>query len=138
VFYFAAVLAIVLGMVGISSVLGERHRERATGEPYESGILSTGSAQIRFSAKFYLVAMLFVIFDLEAAYLVAWAIAFREAGWAGYAGVLVFVALLVAGLAYEWRMGALEWGRSRRAPGTLPVAIRPATVPGARAGHRAA
>jgi NADH-quinone oxidoreductase subunit A len=112
--YGAAVLAVVVGMVGLSSLLGQRHAERATGEPYESGIVSTGTAQVRFSVKFYLVAMLFVIFDLEAVFLVAWAIAFREVGWAGYAGALVFIGILVAGLLYEWRMGALEWGSSRR------------------------
>jgi NADH-quinone oxidoreductase subunit A len=125
--YFGVVLAIVGGMVGISHVLGERHADRATGEPYESGIASTGSAHIRFSVQFYLVAMLFVIFDLEAVFLVAWAVAFREVGWTGYLGVLVFIAILVAGLIYEWRMGALDWASSRRVrPGALPVTLRPA------------
>jgi NADH-quinone oxidoreductase subunit A len=114
VVYAAAVLTVVTGMVVLSSLLGERHAERATGEPYESGIVSTGTAQVRFSVKFYLVAMLFVIFDLEAVFLVAWAVAFREVGWPGYLGALVFTGILVAGLAYEWRMGALEWGSSRR------------------------
>jgi NADH-quinone oxidoreductase subunit A len=128
--YFAAVLAVVVGMVAVSYVLGQRHVERATGEPYESGVVSTGSAQIRFSAKFYLVAMLFVIFDLEAVFLVAWAIAFREVGWPGYVGMLVFLLILVAGLAYEWRMGALEWGSSGRRRLPPPAARRP---PGAGA-----
>ena len=63
--YFAAVIAVTSLMIGVSYVLGQRHKERATGEPYESGIVSTGSARLRFSAKFYLVAMFFVIFDLE-------------------------------------------------------------------------
>ncbi len=109
--YFIAVVALAATMLLLSYLLGQRHAERATGEPYESGITSTGSAQIRFSVKFYLIAMLFVIFDLEAAFIIAWAIAFREVGWAGYFGVLVFIGVLIAALVYEWRSGVLEWGR---------------------------
>lgn len=101
-------------MIGLSYVLGQRHTGRATGEPYESGIVSTGSAQLRLSARFYLVAMLFVLFDLEVAFLIAWAIAFREVGWTGYYGALVFVGILVVALVYEWRVGALDWGSSAR------------------------
>jgi NADH-quinone oxidoreductase subunit A len=103
----------VAGMLVLSYLLGQRHQERATGEPYESGIVSTGSAQLRFSAKFYLIAMLFVIFDLETVFIFAWAVAFRELGWAGYLGVLVFIGVLVAALIYEWRVGALDWGSER-------------------------
>lgn len=118
VVYAAAVIALVAGMIGLSSVLGERHRERATGEPYEGGILSTGDARVRLSVKFYLVAMFFVIFDLEAVFLFAWAVAARELGWAGYAEALVFIAILVAALAYLWRSGGLDWGELPEAPRT--------------------
>jgi NADH-quinone oxidoreductase subunit A len=97
-------------MLGLSFVLGQRHKERATEEPYEGGILSTGSARLRFSAQFYLIAMLFVIFDVETIFIVSWAIAFRELGWYGYAGVMVFVILLFVVLIYEWRNGALDFG----------------------------
>ena len=83
-------------------------------QPYESGIVSEGSARVRVSAKFYLVAMFFVIFDLEAVFIFAWAIAARELGWAGYSEILVFIAILVAALAYLWRLGALDWSPSRR------------------------
>jgi NADH-quinone oxidoreductase subunit A len=114
VVYFAVVIILAAGMLGISYVLGERHKERATGEPYESGILSTGSARIRLSAKFYLVAMFFVIFDLEAVFIFAWAIAWRELGWVGYIEVVVFIVILLAALIYLWRLGALDWGTSRR------------------------
>jgi NADH-quinone oxidoreductase subunit A len=110
VLYCGLVLALVAAMVGISHVLGPRHREPATGEPYESGVQVTGSARVRLSADFYLVALLFVIFDLEAAFLYAWAVSARENGWAGYAGLLAFVVILVVGLVYEWRRGALDWG----------------------------
>lgn len=108
--YAALAVALAAGMILISYVLGERHQEKATGEPYESGIVATGSARLRVSAKFYLIAMFFVVFDLEAAFLFAWAVAFRELGWAGYVEILVFVAILVAALVYLWRLGALDWG----------------------------
>jgi NADH-quinone oxidoreductase subunit A len=114
VVYFAVVIVLAAGMLGISYVLGERHKERATGEPYESGILSTGSARVRLSAKFYLVAMFFVIFDLEAVFIFAWAVAWRELGWIGYIEVVVFIVILLAALIYLWRVGALDWGTSRR------------------------
>lgn len=97
-------------MLGISYALGQRHKERATGDPYEGGILSAGSARIRFSSQFYLVAMLFVIFDVETIFIFSWAIAFRELGWYGYIGVIVFLILLVVVLIYEWRAGALDFG----------------------------
>jgi NADH-quinone oxidoreductase subunit A len=112
--YFGLVLVVVLGMLGISYVLGEKHKERATGQPYESGILTTGSARVRLSAKFYLVAMFFVIFDLEAVFLFSWAVAAVELGWAGYAEALIFIAILLAALIYLWRLGALDWGTDRR------------------------
>jgi NADH-quinone oxidoreductase subunit A len=111
-----AVYAIIVGMLvvamlGLSYVLGQRHQDRATGSPYESGILSQGSARVRFPAQFYLVAMIFVIFDLEAVFIFGWAIAVRETGWAGYAEISVFIVLLLATLAYLWRAGALDWRR---------------------------
>ncbi len=112
--YFVAVIVMVAGMLALSYLLGQRHRERATGEPYESGIVSTGSARLRFSAKFYLIAILFLIFDLEAVFIFAWAVAFRELGWTGYVGALIFIGVLVAALIYEWRIGALDWGSRRR------------------------
>ncbi len=97
-------------MLGLSFVLGQRHNDRATGEPYEGGIVSAGSARLRFSSQFYLIAMLFVIFDVETIFIVSWAIAFQELGWFGYAGVMVFVILLFVVLIYEWRNGALDFG----------------------------
>ena len=113
--YVGFVLFLVAAVVMLSAVLGERHEDRATGEPYESGIVSTGSARVRLSTKFYLVALLFVLFDLEAVFIFAWAIAVPELGWVGYYGLLVFVGLLVVGLVYEWRQGALDWGRTLKA-----------------------
>jgi NADH-quinone oxidoreductase subunit A len=107
--YAAIVGMLVVAMLGLSYVLGQRHQDRATGSPYESGILSEGSARVRFPVQFYLVAMFFVIFDLEAVFIFAWAIAVRETGWPGYAEVLLFIMVLLATLAYLWRVGALDW-----------------------------
>jgi NADH-quinone oxidoreductase subunit A len=83
--------------------------EPATGAPYESGIVSEGTAQVRLSARFYLVAMFFVVFDVETAFIFAWAVAARETGWPGYWEILVFIVILVVALAYLWRLGALDW-----------------------------
>jgi NADH-quinone oxidoreductase subunit A len=108
--YFAAVIFVVAVMLGLSYVLGERHKERATDDPYESGIMTTGSARLRLSAKFYLVAMFFVIFDLEAVFVIAWAIGGVSLGWAGYIEIFIFILVLLAALVYLWRLGALDWG----------------------------
>ena len=111
--YVALVLGLVGAMLGLSYLLGQRHHDRSTDFPYESGILSEGSARVRLSAKFYLVAMFFVIFDLEAVFIFAWAVAVRETGWAGYAVVSAFILVLLVALGYLWRVGALEWGSGR-------------------------
>ena len=112
--YFVLVLGLVAGMLALSYVLGQKHRDRATDVPYESGMAPTGSAPLRLSADFHLVAMFFLIFDLEVVFLFAWAVGMRELGWARYLEVLVFVAILMAALAYLWRVGALDWGRADR------------------------
>lgn len=118
VVYFLAVLFLAAAMIGLSYFLGERHKEKATAQPYESGMLPTGTARVRLSAKFYLVAMFFVIFDLESVFIFAWAVSAREVGWAGYLEILVFIFILLAALVYLWRLGALDWGTSprRKAP----------------------
>lgn len=117
VLYFWLVIALVGSMLGISYVLGSRHTGKAAEQPFESGIVGVGSARLRFPAKFYLIAMFFVIFDLEAVYVFAWAIAFRSVGWPGYAEVLIFIGILVAALVYLWRIGALDWGGRRERTG---------------------
>ncbi|MCX5772549.1 MAG: NADH-quinone oxidoreductase subunit A [Candidatus Hydrogenedentes bacterium] len=106
--YFGCVIVLVAGMVGVSYVLGSRHWERATGAPFESGIVTTGSARVGVPANFYLVAMLFVIFDLESVFLFAWAAVVRQVGWTGYVGACVFIVMMAAALVYLWRVGALE------------------------------
>jgi NADH-quinone oxidoreductase subunit A len=108
--YAAAAIAIAGIMIGLSYFLGERHKEKTTDQPYESGIPPTGNARLRFSSHFYLIAMFFVIFDLDAAFVVAWAISFRELGIPGYIGILIFILILVAVLLYELGIGALNFG----------------------------
>jgi NADH-quinone oxidoreductase subunit A len=108
--YSAAVFVVVALMLILSYVLGERTNQRATNEPYESGIVSVGSAHLRLSVDYYLVAILFVIFDLEAVFLFSWAVAFYESGWAGFIEAFIFIMVLMVALVYLWRMGALEWG----------------------------
>jgi NADH-quinone oxidoreductase subunit A len=111
--YFILVVILTATMLAISYLLGQRHQDRATGSPFESGIVSEGSARVRFPTKFYLVAMFFVIFDLEAVFLFAWAVAARELGWSGYSEIVVFIGILVAVLGYLWRVGALDWAPTR-------------------------
>jgi NADH-quinone oxidoreductase subunit A len=110
VVYFFAVLVVVGGMLGISALLGERHQDRETGEPFESGIKPTGDARIRFSARYYQVAMFFVIFDLESVFVISWAVGLLELGWLGYIEIVIFIFVLLVGLLYLWRIGALDWG----------------------------
>ena len=111
--YFASVVLLVAIMIAFSYILGERHREKQTAEPYESGIVSTGTARVRFDIKFYLIAMFFVIFDLEAVFIFAWAVSIRETGWQGYIEMMIFIGVLTAALVYLWKIGALEWGKSK-------------------------
>ncbi|HVH91360.1 MAG TPA: NADH-quinone oxidoreductase subunit A [Candidatus Acidoferrum sp.] len=109
VVYFAFVVVLVAAILVISYLLGPRHLEPATGEPYEGGIVSEGSARGRFATGYYLVAMFFVIFDLESVFIFAWAGAARELGWTGYWAIVLFAGMLVAPLIYLWKVGALDW-----------------------------
>ncbi len=110
--YAIAVVLLVAGMLFISYFLGEKHKERATNKSYESGIAPTGNTQLRFPVHFYIVAMFFVIFDLEAAIIISWAISIRETGWTGYVAVLIFTVILLVVLVYEVKIGALDFGPS--------------------------
>lgn len=112
--YFALVLVLVTSTLVVSYLLGPRHSEPATREPYEGGIVSEGSSRVRFSVRYYMVAMFFVVFDLEAVFLFAWAGAARVLGWVGYYEVLLFVGVLGSALAYLWKVGALDWARQPR------------------------
>lgn len=108
--YSSLVVILLAAILTLSYILGQRHNDRATNKPYEGGIEQTGSARIRFSVQFYLVAMLFVIFDVEAVFIMLWALGFYDLGWPGYIGVALFIAQLVVVLIYEWGIGALNIG----------------------------
>ncbi len=114
VLYSAIVIVLIIALTAVSHLLGQKRKDHATEEVYESGVLSVGSAQLKISVPFYLTAILFIIFDLEAVFLFAWAISIRETGWLGYAEVFIFIAILIAGLVYLWRSGALEWRTQRQ------------------------
>ncbi len=122
------ILPLFLYMLAVGAVLGvallaawfigskARHGGART-LPFESGILPVGDAEeVRLSIEFYLIAVFFVIFDLETIFIIAWAVAFFDVGWRGYTGASVFIVILLAALFYEWRSGALDWGKKRRAP----------------------
>lgn len=98
-----------VGMVVLSQVLSPTRRTVVKSSPYESGIDPLGSTRERFSMKFYLVAILFIVFDVETVFLVPWAVVMREVGVAGFAAAGIFIFILTIGLVYEWKKGALEW-----------------------------
>jgi NADH-quinone oxidoreductase subunit A len=113
IIYFGAVIAITAIMLGGAYLLGQKHHAKAADEPFESGIVAAGDVHIRFSVQFYLLAIFFVIFDMESVFLFAWAVALQEAGWPGFIEALIFIAILITALIYLWLIGALDW-RTRR------------------------
>jgi NADH-quinone oxidoreductase subunit A len=103
----------VLGLVGIllflARWLGERRTTLEKQRPYECGIIPSGSAHFRYPVPFYLVAVFFLIFDVEAVYIFSWAVAFESLGWYGWLEISLFIFVLILGLVYIWRKGGLEW-----------------------------
>lgn len=110
-------VAIVLLLAGVmaaaipflAGLLGPKSASTTKAEPFEGGNAPMGSARQRFAVKFYVVALLFIVFDIEAVFLYPWAVNFRALGWFGYATMAVFASTLVAALAYIWKKGALDW-----------------------------
>jgi NADH-quinone oxidoreductase subunit A len=113
IIFFGAVVAVTCIMLGGAYFLGQRHHAKAADEPFESGIVPVGDVHIRFSVQFYLLAIFFVIFDMESVFLFAWAVALQESGWPGFIEALIFIGVLIAALIYLWLIGALDW-RTRR------------------------
>jgi len=105
--------AFALGAGLLSSLLGPHKPTAEKAAPYECGMPPVGDARERQSVKFYLVAMIFLLFDIEVAFLYPWAMALRDLGWRGFVQVLLFMALLLTGYMYVWRKGALDWGHDR-------------------------
>ncbi len=108
--HVAIVLVIVIALLCVSLLLGPRRRTVPKDLPYESGTSTPGTARQRFSVHFYLIAMLFILFDVEAVFLFSWAISAKSLGLLGFVEVSAFVAVLGLGLGYAWRKGALSWG----------------------------
>jgi len=106
-----ALVAMLLaaGLITVSYLLGKRVKNRVKDMPYESGMVPTGDARQRFSVKFYLVAMLFIVFDIEAIFLYPWAVVYRELLMPGFIEMLIFVILILSGFFYIWKKGALDW-----------------------------
>ena len=105
------ILGLVLGLVmmGAGSLFSSSHPDPEKNSPYECGFSAFESARIPFNVRFYLVAILFIIFDLETAFFFPWALALRKIGWFGFSAMMLFLGLLVIGFIYEWKRGALEW-----------------------------
>jgi NADH-quinone oxidoreductase subunit A len=106
---FTASAAAALGFVIVSHILNPRRPTPQKEMPYESGMIPLGDTRARFSVKFYVVAISFIVFDLETVFLIPWAVEMRELGWSAFVAVAMFVFVLAVGLLYEWKKGGLEW-----------------------------
>ena len=100
------------GMLALSSLLGQHRPTRQKLAPYECGVQPIGDARQRFSVKFYLVAMVFILFDVEVVFLYPWAVIYRELKWFGFVEMLLFLLLVLAGFVYLWKKGVLDWSKS--------------------------
>lgn len=120
--YFPVLLQVVLamliagGMLATSALLGKRVRSRAKDMPYECGVTPQGSVRERFSVKFYLVAMIFILFDIETVFLYPWAVVYRDLKLFAFVEMLVFVVLILSGFYYIWKKGVLSWSIEERVP----------------------
>jgi NADH-quinone oxidoreductase subunit A len=102
-------IAVACGLIGVSAILGKRAKSPQKDMPYESGMIPVGSARERFSVKFYLVGMVFILFDIEAIFLYPWAVVYRQLKLFGFFEMVIFIALVLIGFFYVWRKGALNW-----------------------------
>ncbi|OLF36378.1 NADH-quinone oxidoreductase subunit A [Psychrobacter sp. Cmf 22.2] len=112
--FILAAMGLVVFMLAVPRLLGGRSQGLQKEEVFEAGVVGSGNARIRLSAKFYLVAIFFVIFDLEALYLYAYAVSVREASWLGFAAAAIFIGILIIGLIYELSLGAMNWAPADR------------------------
>jgi NADH-quinone oxidoreductase subunit A len=108
--HFVIAFTVAGAIVTLSWLIGQRKPNRAKMSPYECGVTPVGNARERFSVKFYLVAMLFILFDVEAVFLYPWAIILRELKMFGFLEMLVYVGIVLVGLFYVWKKGVLDWG----------------------------
>jgi NADH-quinone oxidoreductase subunit A len=108
--YTLIVLAVMAVLLGLISWLGEKKEDPEKSRAYESGIIPTGDARLRYPVPFFLIAIFFLLFDVEGAFIFSWAIAWERLGWTGWFQISFFIILLLLGLVYVWRKGGLEWG----------------------------
>ncbi|MGO9241349.1 MAG: NADH-quinone oxidoreductase subunit A [Bryobacteraceae bacterium] len=113
-------MAVAAGLVGAGVLIGKRVKNRVKDTPYECGFTPVGSARERFSVKYYLVAMLFILFDIEAIFLYPWAVVYRELKLFAFFEMLLFIILIMAGFFYIWKKGVLDWAVDENAPDKLP------------------
>jgi NADH-quinone oxidoreductase subunit A len=109
VLLFGVSLVTAVGMVVLTQILNPRRRTSQKEMPYESGMIPLGDTRARFSVKFYMVAISFIVFDLETIFLIPWAVQARALGWSAFLAMMMFVVVLAVGLLYEWKKGGLEW-----------------------------
>jgi len=110
--HILAVAIVASAIVTLSWILGKRRPTRAKLSPYECGMVPVGDARERFSVKFYLVAMLFILFDVEAVFLYPWAVILRDLKMFGFWEMMVYIAIVLVGFFYVWKKGVLDWNRS--------------------------
>ncbi|MBL8227149.1 MAG: NADH-quinone oxidoreductase subunit A [Bryobacterales bacterium] len=114
-YYFPILLQALLGvvvasaLVGLSFLVGKRLKNKVKDTPYECGVAPVGTAKERFSVKFYLVAMLFILFDIEAIFLYPWAVVYRDLKMFAFVEMLLFIILILSGFFYIWKKGVLNW-----------------------------
>ena len=118
-------IAIAAGLIGVSFLLGKKVKDKVKESPYECGIAPTGSARDRFSVKFYLVAIVFILFDIEAVFLYPWAVVYRQLKIFGFFEMLLFIGLVLVGFFYVWKKGALDWSSEElpRSTKIIPSAL---------------
>jgi NADH-quinone oxidoreductase subunit A len=110
VVYGIAVVLLVGGMLLLSYFIGEYHKEPATDDVYEGGVIADGTARMLFPVHFYIIAIFFVIFDIEAVFVISWAVSIKTLGWPGYIAICTFIGIFVCVFIYEWSIGALNFG----------------------------
>lgn len=109
--HLIVVVALAAAILGLSAWVGVKRPSREKLSPYECGIPPVGNARERFSVSFYLVGMLFILFDVEAVFLYPWAVVYKGLGWFGFLEMFLYIAILLAGYVYIWKKGALDWTR---------------------------
>jgi NADH-quinone oxidoreductase subunit A len=113
--YAILILAVIASQLFLASWLGERKPSIEKSRPYECGIIPTGSARFRYPVPFYLIAIFFLIFDVEGAYILSWAVTYKDLGWGGWAQMAFFIVVLLLGLLYIWKRGGLDWRPAHKA-----------------------